>query len=73
MYLEFIGTPTEKDLQKFPSVHLTRPHDSDPFVIDYVHQIEMGSLHSLVIQMIGLNLIPTLMNLEIMLIELYNF
>ena len=37
MYLEFIGTPTDKDLQKYPSVHLTSPHECDPSVLDYVH------------------------------------
>ena len=37
MYLEFIGTPTDKDLEKYPSVHLTSPHEWDPSVLDYVH------------------------------------
>ena len=38
MYLEFIGTPTDKDLQKYPSVHLTSQDEWDPSVLDYVHQ-----------------------------------
>ena len=37
MYLEFIGTHTDKDLQKYPSVHLTSPHGWDPSRLDYVH------------------------------------
>ena len=36
MYQEFIGTPTYKDLQKYPSVHLTSPREWDPFVLAYV-------------------------------------
>ena len=33
MYLEFLGIPTEKDLQTYPSVLLTRPYEWDPSVL----------------------------------------
>ena len=32
MYLELQGIPTEKDLQTYPSVHLTSPHEWDPSI-----------------------------------------
>ena len=37
MYLEFIGTPSDKNLQKYPFVHLAIPQEWDPSVLDYVH------------------------------------
>ena len=37
MYLEIIGTPTDKDLQKYRYVHLTNPNEWDPSVLDYAH------------------------------------
>ena len=36
-YLEFLNIPTGKDLQTYPSVHLTSPNEWDPSVLDYVH------------------------------------
>ena len=30
MYLKFIGPPTDMNLQKYPSVHLTSPHKMGP-------------------------------------------
>ena len=42
MYLELLGTPTDKDLQTYPSVHLTSPHEWDPSVLDYVHPEDNG-------------------------------
>ena len=38
MYLKFQGIPTGKDLQTYPSVHLTSPQEWDPSVLDYVHR-----------------------------------
>ena len=35
MYLELQGIPTDKDLQTYPSVHLTSPDEWDPSVLDY--------------------------------------
>ena len=37
IYLTFLGIPTDKDLQTYPSVHLTSPQEWDPSVLDYVH------------------------------------
>ena len=31
MYLELQGTSTDKDLQTYSSVHLTSPHEWDPY------------------------------------------
>ena len=42
MYLELLGTPTDKDLQTYPAVHLTSPHECDPSVLDYVHPEDNG-------------------------------
>ena len=32
MYLQLQGIPTDQDLQNYPSVHLTSPHEWDPSV-----------------------------------------
>ena len=37
MYLDLQGISTNKDLQTYPSVHLTSPHEWDPSVLDYEH------------------------------------
>ena len=37
MYLSIIGQPTDKDLERYPAVHLTGPHEWDPSVLDYTH------------------------------------
>ena len=34
MYLSILGKPTDKDLERYPAVHLTGPHDWDPSVLD---------------------------------------
>ena len=46
MYLKFQGIPTDKDLQTYPSVHLTSPQEWDPSVLDYVHQKGNGEPNS---------------------------
>ena len=35
MYLSILGKPTGKDLERYPAVHLTGPHEWDPSVLDY--------------------------------------
>ena len=42
MYLQLQGIPTDQDLQNFPSVHLTSPHEWDPSVLDYEHPEKYG-------------------------------
>ena len=37
MYLSILGKPTEKDLERYPAVHLTGHHEWDPSVLDYTH------------------------------------
>ena len=47
MHLKFQGIPTEKDLQTYPSVHLTSPQEWDPSVLDYVHPKDNGEPNSI--------------------------
>ena len=35
MYLSILGKPTDEELVKYPSVHLTRIHEWDPSVLDF--------------------------------------
>ena len=42
MYLELQGIPIDKDLQTYPSVHLTSPHEWDPSVMYYQHPDDNG-------------------------------
>ena len=37
MYLCLIGKPTDEDLERYPAVHLTGPHEWDPSVLDFTH------------------------------------
>ena len=37
MYMSIIGKPTDKDLDQYPHVLLTSPHEWDPSVLDYSH------------------------------------
>ena len=37
MYLSILGKPTDKDLERYPAVHLTGPYEWDPSVLDYTH------------------------------------
>ena len=37
MYLSINGKPTDQDLERYPAVHLTGPHEWDPSVLDYTH------------------------------------
>ena len=42
MYLSILGKPTDKDLERYPAVHLTGPHEWDPSVLDYTHTSDDG-------------------------------
>ena len=42
MYLELQGISTDKDLQTYPSVHLTSPHEWDLSVLDYKYHENDG-------------------------------
>ena len=37
MYLSILRKPTDTDLERYPAVHLTGPHEWDPSVLDYTH------------------------------------
>ena len=37
MYFSILGKPTDKDLERYPAVHLTGPHEWDSSVLDYTH------------------------------------
>ena len=37
MYLSLIGKPSDGDLERYPAVHQTGPHEWDPSVLDYTH------------------------------------
>ena len=37
MYLSILGKPADKDLERYPAVHITGPHEWDPSVLDYTH------------------------------------
>ena len=37
MYLSILGKLTDSDLERYPAVHLTGPHEWDPSVLDYTH------------------------------------
>ena len=37
MYLSILGKLTDKDLQRYPAVHQTGPHEWYPSVLDYTH------------------------------------
>ena len=38
----FLGKPTDSDLERYPAVHLTGPHEWDPSVLDYAHPSGVG-------------------------------
>ena len=69
MYLELQGIPTDKDLQTYPSVHLTTPHQWDPSILDYEHPENNREPDWAIDPNVTFNLIPILMNLAIMSID----
>ena len=42
MCLAILAKPTDKDLERYPAVHLTGPHEWDPSVLDYTHPSSDG-------------------------------
>ena len=42
MYMSLLGKPTDADLNTYPHVLLTGPHEWDPTVLDYTHPITSG-------------------------------
>ena len=44
MYLSILGKPPDADLERYPAVHLTGPHEWDSSVLDYIHPSGDGEL-----------------------------
>ena len=65
MCLSILGKPTDTDWERYAAVHLTRPHEWDPSVLDYTHPSVMENFPSPMILMRDLPLILTLMSLGI--------
>ena len=42
MYHSILGYPTDTDLERYPAVHLTGPHEWEPSVLDYTHTAGYG-------------------------------
>ena len=42
IYLSLLGKPSDKDLERYPAVHLTGPHEWDPSVLDYSYPSDDG-------------------------------
>ena len=42
MYMNLLGKPTDADLNTYPHVLLTGPHEWDPSVLDYTHPTTPG-------------------------------
>ena len=42
MYMSLLGKPTDADLNTYPHVLLTGPHEWDPCVLDYTHPTTSG-------------------------------
>ena len=65
MYLSLLGKPSDEDLERYPAVHLTGPHEWDPSVLDFITHLMMGSLLSPMTLLRDLPLTLILMNLGI--------
>ena len=44
MYQSLLGKPSDEDLERYPPVHLTGPHEWDPSVLDLNHPSGDGEL-----------------------------
>ena len=42
MYMNLLGKPTDADLNTYPHVFLTGPHEWDPSVLEYTHPTTSG-------------------------------
>ena len=42
MYMNLLGKPTDADLNTFPNLLLTGPHEWEPSVPDYTHATRAG-------------------------------
>ena len=49
MYHSLLGKPTDQDLERYPAVHLTGPHEWDPSVLDYTQLLLFSLQHFIII------------------------
>ena len=66
MYMSLLGKPTDADLNTYPHVLLTGPHEWDPSVLDYTHPTTSGDPPGLQTLPSSVPMTPGLMNLEIL-------
>ena len=57
MYLSIVGKPADKDLERYPAVHLTGPYEWDPSILDYTYPSGDSGLHGPMTLMRDLSLI----------------
>ena len=69
MYMNILGKPTDADLNTFPHVLLTGPHECDPSILDYTRQPQLVTSPGLQIPPNVVHRTPGLMNLAIVLGE----
>ena len=65
MYLSLLGKPSHEDLERYPAVHLTGPHEWDPSGFDFTHPSGDGEPPYPMTPMSDLPLTLILMNLGI--------
>ena len=66
MYMSLLGKPTDADLNTYPHVLLTGPHEWDPSVLDYTHPTSSGTPPGLQTLPYSVPMTPGLMNLAIL-------
>ena len=58
MCLSLLGKPTDQDLERYPAVHLTGPHEWDPSLFDYTHPSGDGEPMPLILILMNLAITP---------------
>ena len=66
MYMSLLGKPTDADLNTYPHVLLTGPHEWDPSVLDYTHPTTSGDTPGLQTLPYSVPMTPGLMDLAIL-------
>ena len=61
MYMSIIGNPNDQELETYPHVLLTSPHERDSTVLDHVHPNTLVVLPGHLIHWGEINMIPGLM------------
>ena len=69
MYMSLFGKPTDQDLEAYPDVLLTSPHEWDPSVFNTLTQEHTPLGH--LIHLLEINMPPRLMNVVASSIELF--